>query len=111
MSSLDAKIHIAVCKTGQFNYPLAKSFGYPDSTSYYSGKPVNKTILTWSSLDENQTFNDVFKSLHNSGLNNIDIDVEQTLRRSSLSSTLRNNVTQNVISRYRLNGITLIIDF
>ena len=75
LSSLDRPILIAVCKTNQFDYSLARTLGYPNSTNYLTGKTNNTSVLSWTGFKGNRTFQDTFDHLHRSGLDDIEFDV------------------------------------
>ena len=71
---MDKPILLTVCKTSQFNYSNAVSIGYnPYSSEYFGGKTINETVMSWTGLQGNRTFDETRNFLFKSSLGNVSI--------------------------------------
>ena len=92
LSNLGKPLQISVCKTGQFNYRAAKDLGYTYANDFFIGEiSENKSMLSWTGLQDNFTFNETFSYLYNSSLENID-----SFRKSNGSITTKILVSKGV---------------
>ena len=73
-TNLDKPMLISVCKASQFNYTKASKIGYHWATDYLAGVTSNKSVLSWTGLDGNMTFNETFNFLYDTGIENINIE-------------------------------------
>ena len=65
-SSLKEPLQITVCKADQFNYTRAAGLAYSSSFNHLAGKTTNRTLLSWSGLNENHTFEETINFFYNS---------------------------------------------
>ena len=65
-SSLNNPLQITVCKEDQFDYFRAHDLGYSNANSYLTGKTMNLTVLSWTGLGGNLTFEETRNFLYNS---------------------------------------------
>ena len=72
LSSLEKSIMISVCKSSQFNYSRGQVLGYNWAADFLTGKTKNSTILSWTGILRNSTFNETFNYLYTPDLQNID---------------------------------------
>ena len=68
LSSMDKSMMISVCKSSQFNYSRAQVLGYNWASDFLAGTTKNSTILSWTGIKKNSTFNETFNHLYNPGL-------------------------------------------
>ena len=67
MSELSRVILITICKMAQFNYTRSDLLGYDKgSTDFLSGNLRNKSLLSWTGLNDSLSFNDTLEYLYHS---------------------------------------------
>ena len=65
-SSLTKPLQITVCKVDQFNNTRAVGLGYSYTGKYLAGVTTDQTLLSWTGLNENRTFEETKNFLFNS---------------------------------------------
>ena len=65
-SSLTKPLKFTVCKVEQFNYIRAAGLGYSAPRKFLAGYISNQTVLSWTGLNENRTFEETLSVLYNS---------------------------------------------
>ena len=108
LSTLDKPILVSVCKTSQFEYKRAFNFGYATSTPFIQGLTTNSSVVSWTGLQANMTFNETLAYLYNSGLENIRSIGESTTNRFlipyGLCKVYQGNPEKRIRLKIKSNG-------
>ena len=75
ISSLENTILVTVCKMSQFDFEEAFNLGYPygSLSKYFQGRTENESVLTWTGLHGNLTFNETINHLFKVDSGNVGI--------------------------------------
>ena len=64
--SLDKRLDVTICKTGQFDYDRANDIGYEYQSRFFSGQVSTGNLLSWTGVHGNMTFNQTLHYLYRS---------------------------------------------
>ena len=96
LSKFEKPLQITVCKTNQFNYSAAEDLGYTYAKHFFTGELFrNKSMLSWTGIQDKFTFNETFSYLYNSSLENI----ESFRKTSNGSITNFNRVASDITNK------------
>ena len=72
LSTLEKPLHVAVCKRNQFSYLHGYEIGYTGNSNFFSGNTTNESVLSFTGMHGNMTFNESLNHVYTPYLENIE---------------------------------------
>ena len=72
LSTLEKPLHVTVCKRNQFNFLHGYEIGYTGNSNFFSGQTTNESVLSFTGMHGNMTFNEILNHVYTPYLENIE---------------------------------------